>query len=554
MSVLFGVLNIGRHAFLANQRALAVTAQNIANVNTPGYARQEVIFGSFATANGEVATDHQGAQGMGVRINGIRRAGGAANTVLEERISAGLATLGRLGAEEAAFNRIESLFNDSKGTGLNQLFSDFFSAMQDVANSPDDLAARGTLITRADTLASAFVSTDRKLKEVRSDARLEIDRLLPEINEQTKLIARLNDAIATATASGQDVGELKNQRLLIMNELSANIGFVATEDPLNLGKVDIVVPADGDIPLTLVDAGDPQNLSTSAELTPAEISTGFLFFAADAAGSAGSVGVIRLKALGGRVGGLANMQNVVIPGFLSDLDTLAVSFITEVNAQHVKGTDRTGVPAGDFFTGDSAATMGLVIDDPTQIAASALGLTGTVSTVANVIGGVDVLTNRIVGVGTAFTTELEPNESIVIGANTYTVSSVISDTELLLTTNVAVKVEDGTALYLPQNNRNAISLSLLQGTDFAALGPATFQDFYESLVSTIGVQSQAAGFNLSAENVVQTQIEDMKAEISGVSLEQELINITKYQRAAESAARLVSVADELLGTLIALGT
>jgi len=532
MSVLFGVLNIGRHAFLANQRALAVTAQNIANINTPGYARQEVIFGSFATANGEVPTDHQGAQGMGVLVNGIRRAGGIGNTVLEERISAGLASLGRLGAEEAAFNRIESLFNDTQGTGLNQLFSDFFNAIQDVANTPDDLGVRNTLLTRADTLASAFVSTDRKLKEIQSDADLEITRLLAEVNEQTQLIAHLNDLIGTATASGQDVGELKNQRLLVMNELSEKIGFVAVEDPLNLGKVDIVVnTAVGSLALTLVDAGDAQTLSTAVELTPADIGIGVL---------------------GGRVGGLANIRDVVIPDFLADLDTLAASLISEVNAQHVKGSDRSGVPAGDFFSGDSAATMDLLLDDPTQVAASALALTGTVSTVSDVIGGVDVLTNRIVGVGTAFTTELVPGESIVIGANTYTVSSVVSDTELLLTTLATTEVVDGEALYLVQNNRNAISLSLLQNTDFASLGPATFQEFYESLVSSIGVQSQAADFNLSAETVVQSQIESIKAETSGVSLEQELINITKYQRAAEAAARLVSVADELLGTLIDL--
>ncbi len=553
MSVLFGVLNIGRHAFAANQRALAVTAQNIANINTPGYARQEVIFGSFGTAVGEVPTDHQGAQGMGVIINGIRRAGGIGNTVLEDRISAGLANLGRLGAEEATFNRIESLFNDSQGTGLNQLFSDFFNALQDVANSPEDLGARTALLTRADTLASAFVSTDRKLREIQSDIDLEIGQaftgadgetgftgLLGEINAQAELIARLNDEIGTATASGQDVGELKNQRLLIMNDLSEKIGFVATEDPLNLGKVDIVVnTAEGSPALTLVSAGDAKTLSTAVALTPADVNTGIL---------------------GGIVGGLAHMRDEVIPAFCDDLFVLAENFITEINAQHRAGTDRDGVPAGDFFRGDSDPTsavglMELLIDDPTQIAASVSLLAGTVSTVVStVLGTTDVLTNQIVGVGTAFTTELEVGESIIIGANTYTVSSIISDTELLLTESAKTAVEDATAIYaMPLNNRNALKLSLLQGTDIEALGPASFQDFYENLVSKIGVQSQASDFNLSAENIVQTELEEMRAQTSGISLEQELINVTKYQRAAEAAARLVAVADELLGTLIGLG-
>ena len=465
MSVLFGVLNIARNALAANQRALAVTAQNVANVNTRGYARQEVIFGSSATANGEVPTDHQGPLGMGVLISEIRRAGGSMNTVLEERIAAGNSNLGRMNARNEVFGRVESILNDASATGLNRVISNFFNAVQDVVNDPNNIPAREVLLARARTLSERFVTADEQLQQVSADVDADVGRLVTEVNDQIRQIANLNNLIATATASGFETNELRNQRRQVMNDLAEKIGFTAVEDPLNLGKVAITVDqASGAAPIVLVNAGDPQILSSTMDLTVANITT---------------------SVLGGRLGGLANMRDVVIPALNADLDQLAATLITEVNTRHAAGFGLLGTTGVALFAGTSADTISVAISDPDEVAAS--------SSLAGVPGNNDVM------------------RSIAILQNTQVINPV--------------------------------------GTGAPT---ATLQEFYNSIIAKLGAEAQDAQSTLSAENVIQDELVGLKNDASGVSLDDELINVIKYQRAFEAAARLVSVADEMLVTLIGL--
>lgn len=479
MSVLMGALNIARNALMANQRALAITAQNIANVNTKGYARQEVIFGSSAIANGEVPTDHQGPLGMGVLISDVRRAGGNMNAILEERIANGASNLGRLQARAQLFGRVESILNDASATGLNRVMSDFFNAVQDLSNDPNSISAREVLLERARTLADRFVTVDAQLDQVSADATAEIERLVREVNAQTAQIARFNDLIATATASGQDVNELRNQRRLVMNDLAEKIGFTSVEDPLNLGKVTLTVDsAPGSPAIVLVNAGDSKTLSTTRLLTTADITP---------------------SVNNGRLGGLANMRGVVIPALKADLDQLASTLVSEVNARHVVGFDLLGATGADFFSGTSAATMSVAIPvsvgDWRQVAASS-----TLTIVTDPLTGLPVS--------------------------------------------------------VPGNNEIMRNIAVLQNTAVIPVGgappTATLQEFYDSVISKLGADVQDADSNLSAENVIQDELAALRDDTSGVSIDDELINVVKFQRAFEAAARLVNVTDEMLQTLISL--
>jgi flagellar hook-associated protein 1 FlgK len=479
MSVLMGALNIARNALMANQRALAITAQNIANVNTVGYARQEVIFGSSAISNGEVPTDHQGPLGMGVLISDVRRSGGSMNAVLEERIAMGASNLGRLQARAQLFGRVESILNDASATGLNRVLSDFFNAAQDLSNDPSNAAAREVLLERARTLADRFVTADTQINQVSDDATAEIESLIREVNAQTAQIAKFNDLIATGTSSGQDVSGLRNQRRLVMNDLAEKIGFTSVEDPLNLGKVTLTVDSvPGSPAIVLVNAGTDSVLSTTRLLTTADITPSIS---------------------NGRLGGLANMRGVVIPALKTDLDQLASTLVNEVNARHVVGFDLLGVTGANFFSGTSAATMSVAIpvsiNDYQQVAASST---------------ITIVTDPITGL----------------------------------------------PISVPGNNDIMRSIAVLQNTSVIPVGgappTATLQEFYDSVVSKLGADVQDADSHLSAENVIQDELAALRDETSGVSIDDELINVVKFQRAFEAAARLVNVTDEMLQTLISL--
>jgi len=90
----------------------------------------------------------------------------------------------------------------------------------------------------------------------------------------------------------------------------------------------------------------------------------------------------------------------------------------------------------------------------------------------------------------------------------------------------------------------------LQHTSIAALGNASFQDFYASLVGVVGAQSKAAGWNLAAQESVMAQLANRRDAVSGVSLDEEVANMIKFQRAYEAAARLITTADAMMQILL----
>lgn len=119
-------------------------------------------------------------------------------------------------------------------------------------------------------------------------------------------------------------------------------------------------------------------------------------------------------------------------------------------------------------------------------------------------------------------------------------------------TNIQRIAASSTAAGVPGNNTNALSIGNLQSRTFVALGNVTFQEFYGSVAGRVGSAVQGVERDLNAQEIVHEQLEAHRAEISGVSLDEELVNLLKYQRAFQAASRLVVVADELLQTILTL--
>jgi flagellar hook-associated protein 1 FlgK len=119
-------------------------------------------------------------------------------------------------------------------------------------------------------------------------------------------------------------------------------------------------------------------------------------------------------------------------------------------------------------------------------------------------------------------------------------------------TDIQQIAASSTAAGVPGNNGNALAIGALQTSSVAALGNASFQEFYGALAGRIGAAVQGVERDLSAQEMTHEQLEAHRAEISGVSLDEELVNLLKYERAFQAASRLVVVADELLQTLLTL--
>lgn len=192
----------------ANSRGLSVTGQNIANVNTPGYARREVL----------LETRGQGL--TGVSVAGLRR---VTDAVVERR------QFQTTGLASAAVERdqnlagLEALYDDAGGSGFADAIGALFGSFSGLANSPNDLTARGAVLGRAETLATRIRETADGIATQRNDLLIKAQAVTTQVNENAAAIASLNREIAAGKAQGVDTTNLEDQREQLLLGISSLI-------------------------------------------------------------------------------------------------------------------------------------------------------------------------------------------------------------------------------------------------------------------------------------------------------------------------------------------
>ncbi len=128
------LVDIGKSALFTAQQAITVAGHNIANVNTPGFSRQQVSLAENRPENGS-----PGQIGTGVHAESIRR---SFDSFIEDQLRASRERLGEFTASSDALSRLEPLFGDASNQGIGAGLNEFFGALQDVATNPSDLSAR----------------------------------------------------------------------------------------------------------------------------------------------------------------------------------------------------------------------------------------------------------------------------------------------------------------------------------------------------------------------------------------------------------------------------
>jgi flagellar hook-associated protein 1 FlgK len=119
-------------------------------------------------------------------------------------------------------------------------------------------------------------------------------------------------------------------------------------------------------------------------------------------------------------------------------------------------------------------------------------------------------------------------------------------------TNLRQIAAASTAIGVPGNNANALTLAGLRSTTFAPLGNVTFQDYYSTIAGSFGSASQGVQRNLQAQQILHDQLTSQRGSVSGVSMDEELSNLLQYQRSFEAASRMITTADQLLQDILAM--
>jgi flagellar hook-associated protein 1 FlgK len=356
MSIMSGALE-------ADQEALSVVANNVANVNTPGYTDEVPDW----EENPPITV---GTSSIG---DGVSETGSTSqrDRVLEERLDQQQQLAAASGTRLSALNQVQALFTPSSGasTSAGDIGSDitsFFNSFSSLESDPTNDALREEVLSSASTLAGDISGAASSLNQQSAALNQEVVGAASQVNTLTSAIAQLNLQIQS-TSPNADAGTLEDQRQEDISQLSQLVGVnqVTTE---NNGLS--ITTTSGQL---LVSEGSNFQLTTGT----VNGNTDFFLGTTDITS--------QLATGGGQVGGYLTARNTDIPNALNSLNALAYNISTSVNAQNNVGTDLNGVtgtvasplyifnePAAGAVAG-SAVAMTVTMTDPSEIAAAAAG-------------------------------------------------------------------------------------------------------------------------------------------------------------------------------------
>jgi flagellar hook-associated protein 1 FlgK len=349
---IFAPLSIARQALLAQQRALQVTGQNIANVNTPGYSRQRAVLTNIPPAGGII--------GNGARVDTVEQ---AVDPFLEVRRLASASTLAAATTNRDLLDRIQNAF-PVQGSNVGTALQDFFAAVNALATSPQDLAVRANLLDKADALASELRATTAQVATSQRDADRQVVQTTSDANQLLTSIARLNTTIRAAEIGGGTANDLRDTRREALTSLAKDLDIHVVEQ--SDGTLNVFAASGA----ALVLGNDAATLATQAGAGGVALDGGSVVQVGvrDAAGT-----VVALPgSLGGTLGALIAVRDQTTPSIAGDLDTLASTLRDAVNAVQTDGAGRDldGLVGAPLFAGTGAADLTVALADPRGIAAA----------------------------------------------------------------------------------------------------------------------------------------------------------------------------------------
>jgi flagellar hook-associated protein 1 FlgK len=390
-----GILSVGSSALLANQTVLQVTGNNIANVNTPGYSRQNAV---LETAPGQYTG--AGYIGKGVDVLTIQR---TYNEFLTRQAALAGATSAGDAARADNLKQLEAIFPGGT-SGLGASISDMLNAFSDVSTAPTDLTARTVALTRVSETAARLRSASASLDELQSGVSQALDQKVNAINSLASNIAAINEKIARASGTGQPPNDMLDQRDQLIRDLNKYIQTSSV--PANDGTVGVFIG--GSQALVLGYSAAPLSLVSDEFGDPTKNKLAL---------TRNGQAIVMDEAVlgGGEVPGLLRFQNTDMAEGRNLLGRLTLAVTTAMNDQHKLGLDLDGNVGGNLFTPTNlntnnnvrapkapatqnsagAGTLTLAVSDVTKFVASDYEVSFSSTTAGTV-------TRRSDGVSTAF--------------------------------------------------------------------------------------------------------------------------------------------------------
>jgi len=555
-------IGISLTALQALQQAIAVTSNNVANANTPGYDVESINLTSAAPqSNGSVTV------GAGVDVAGVTRAFSQAET---NQLNTSQSALGSLNAQQNYTTQIDNLFGTT-ANGLTTALQTYFSGWSNVADNPTSTAARQALLGDAQALASSFQSSSTQLNALNADVNTRITGDVTQINADAQSIAQLNQQIVAGSAGGQTPNTLLDQRDQLVSGLSQLVGVTTTAN--QDGSINVFI-GNGQ-PLVL------ENSTTTLATVPDQFNASELQISSSALNGNSISGSIT----SGDLGGLLQARSQIINPALNQLGQIATALSQSANAQQNSGLDLNGNFGANLFSiGGPTATASSSNTDATtaSVSVSSLGALTPDNYLLAFNNGAFTLTDTttggnvaLTGAGTAASPLTGAGLSIVLSGAPAAGDQFLIQPTVQAASTIKVAITDpaqiaaagaiqtsasdsntGKATIAPGTVLDAANPALLQTATIQFTSPTTFS------VNGAGSFTYASGANISL-NGWQTQITGTPA-TGDVFTVQSNAGGTGDNTNATSGANLqsqgvldggsVSISDAVSGLVTAIGT
>lgn len=368
MTGTFSSFNTAVTALRANQVAMDVVNNNVANASTPGYTRRRAELAALGSPSQPALWSRYDGVGGGVDVSGVNR---IADPFLDARARVEHGRQSYLDTRQAALETVESGIGEPGDNGVAAAFSTFHAAVQDLVNNPGQAAARSQLLSAAGTVADAIRVQAANIDNESSDLRSKLGAQVAEVNTVASDLAATNRNLQSAQLSGAETNTLQDKRDQLTERLAELTGATTTLDSNGLAQVSL-----GGVALVSGQDASTFTLASGVTATGAADGNPVTFTITPPGGGAATP--VATVGMTGEVGAVTELLNTTLPAYRAGLDAVAKTFADQMNAvqtgpsaYQLDGTPSTQ-PLFGYDPTDVSGTLTVTLTDPNAIAASAL--------------------------------------------------------------------------------------------------------------------------------------------------------------------------------------
>lgn len=557
-----GALNIGSSALTTSQAALQVTGNNIANVDNPNYSRE------VAVVSDTPATELSSGVyiGTGIDLSAIER---QVDESLNAQLNSAMSDNAAANTTQNWTSQIQTVFNALGSNSLDSEVSTFTNDWSQLANDPTDVAQRQVVIQAGQTLAQQFNGLSSQLQAIGTNIGSQLTALTTNVNQIAQNIASLNEQIATSQGAAGSNNQLLDARDADVQQLSQLVNLQTVNQ--GNGTVNVYI---GSEPLVLGTNADSVNVQQTSVNNQPTYSLTF--------GSNNGPVQATSGQLGATVAAQTQLNTVE-----QQLNTLAGGVIFGVNSIYSSGQGLNGYSSVTSTNQDLSATSALnsaaaglpfqpvngsfvvtTTNSQTGLSSSTLvpvNLTGqpTDTTLNSLTASLNAIPNISASVqgGMLNIQSTDPNVTITfsqdsshvlaaLGINSFfqgkDASSIAVNSTAASNPNLLAAAQNGD----PGDNSNALAIAGFASTTQSLLGNQSWTSAYGSMINGVATTGAAANSNAqSTQDIVQT-LQTQQQNVSGVSLDQETVNMLQQQRSYQGAAMFISTVNQMMTSLL----